>query len=71
MERLFLRYRTAIASVLLALIAIGITYGLAEQVFQRAALNADEHSYLFQAYNFIDGKLRAHSHPISPRFDTR
>ena len=65
MERLFLRYRTAIASVLLALIAIGITYGLAEQVFQRAALNADEHSYLFQAYNFIDGKI---ARPFPPNF---
>ena len=65
MERLFLKYRTAIASVLLALIAFGISYSVAEYVFQRAALNADEHSYLFQAYNFIDGKI---ARPFPPNF---
>ena len=65
MKNLFLRYQTAIVSALFAVIAIGISYSLAEHVLQGVALNADEHSYLFQAHNFIDGKI---ARPFPPNF---
>ena len=47
----------------MALLAIAGSYAVATLVFQRAPLNADENSYVFQAHNFISGKV---SHPAPP-----
>lgn len=62
-------YHVVIMHILLAALAIGISYALAEIVFQRVALNADEHSYLFQAQNFIDGYIARPFPPNSTAFN--
>lgn len=68
-KQFFSRCYLALLQILLVALAIGVSYALAEVVFQRVALNADEHSYLFQAYNFIDGVIARPFPPNATAFN--
>ncbi|GAB6059913.1 glycosyltransferase family protein [Desulfonatronum parangueonense] len=60
--------RTLVAPIALAVLAAVFSYGIATLVFQRATLNADENSYVFQAYNFLDGVVARPSPPYPEAF---
>jgi hypothetical protein len=58
-----------IIPIVLCTLASLSAYAIAAFVFQFATLNADENSYLFQAHNFVDGRISRPAPPFESAFD--
>jgi hypothetical protein len=60
--------RALVAPIVFALLAMVFSYSISTLVLQRATLNADENSYVFQAYNFVDGVVARPCPPYPEAF---